>query len=460
MTRPLSMQMAEFAQSADVPAGSRERAHIILLDALVAILSGRRLHSGVAAQRYSSWAGGVQSGGATALEFARLTRVRADDAALINGMLAHADETDDSHEGARMHPSCSIVPAVMAAGQGTSATVSHALDAIAIGYDVGVALNLGTWTVPRELRASRVSTHHTGGLFGSVAACLRILGTDGPTGAVALSYAVQHAGGSTTWLRDTEHVEKAVVFGGLPARSALFCTQVAGLGFSGVADPFGGPESFFDAFGVDGDASVITKRLLTPGLAVQEACIKRYAVGMPLQAVAQALDEILGPGVTAEPDQILVELPAEKVHVVRDRQMTDISAEHVIALRLSTGEIPFDVLHDLAEAPASIERLKDRVELVGVRELDADLNGYGTTRVARVTLTENGRQRVGLVAWPIGTPERPVGWDEVEQKAHEILSRCGWAAAPVEGLITSIRGAHLESPWADLIETVGEVARH
>jgi 2-methylcitrate dehydratase PrpD len=37
-------------------------------------------------------------------------------AALANGMLAHADETDDSHAPSLTHPGCGIVPAALAIG--------------------------------------------------------------------------------------------------------------------------------------------------------------------------------------------------------------------------------------------------------------------------------------------------------------------------------------------------------
>lgn len=456
MTKPLSLLLAEHAQRAIVPEDARERAHIILMDALIAILSGRDLHAGHAASRFVS--DRRTSGSGEAREFATLSRVSAADAAFINGMLAHADETDDSHEGARMHPSCSIVPAALATAELVGATFDRVLDAIAVGYDVGVALNLGTWTDPRVLRASRMSTHHTGGMFGSLGAALRVRDVEAAVGAIAFSYGVQHAGGSTTWLRDTEHVEKAVVFGGLPARSALFSVELATLGFSGVIDPFGGPESYFDAFGVNSDPAVVVERLRRPGQGVREACIKRYPVGMPIQAVAQALDEILGLGVTARPDHVLVELPEEKVHVVSNREMADISAQHVIALRLIAGDIRFDVLHELAPVPDGVEDLKRRVELIGVRDLDEDRNGYGTTRVARVTMTTGDDVRSGFVAWPIGTPENPIGWAEVRHKAHEVLRGSGWSAESVERFCDAIATAGSSTPVGDVLDRIAGLA--
>ena len=39
------------------------------------------------------------------------------EAALVNGMLAHSDETDDTHPPSQSHPGCSVVPSALAAGE-------------------------------------------------------------------------------------------------------------------------------------------------------------------------------------------------------------------------------------------------------------------------------------------------------------------------------------------------------
>jgi 2-methylcitrate dehydratase PrpD len=39
------------------------------------------------------------------------------EAALANGMLAHSDETDDTHPPSQSHPGCSVVPSALAAGE-------------------------------------------------------------------------------------------------------------------------------------------------------------------------------------------------------------------------------------------------------------------------------------------------------------------------------------------------------
>src|SRR5260370_7726599 len=39
------------------------------------------------------------------------------EAALANGVLAHADETDDSHSPSQSHPACAVVPATLPAAE-------------------------------------------------------------------------------------------------------------------------------------------------------------------------------------------------------------------------------------------------------------------------------------------------------------------------------------------------------
>ena len=83
------------ARSRPLPEDAAEQAKYHLLDTLAAIVSGSELPPGQAAQRYIREHGG--KGPATVVGNA-LTASPID-AALANGMMAHADETDNSHNG-------------------------------------------------------------------------------------------------------------------------------------------------------------------------------------------------------------------------------------------------------------------------------------------------------------------------------------------------------------------------
>ena len=80
------------ARSRPLPEDVAEQAKYHLLDTLAAIVSGSELPPGQAAQRYVREHSGT---GPTTVIATSLTAPPID-AALANGMMAHADETDDS----------------------------------------------------------------------------------------------------------------------------------------------------------------------------------------------------------------------------------------------------------------------------------------------------------------------------------------------------------------------------
>src|SRR4029453_7454304 len=59
------------------------------------------------------------------------------EAALVNGTMAHADETDDTLAPGPRHPGCNVVPAALALGEQFGASGVHFLRAVVLGYDIG-----------------------------------------------------------------------------------------------------------------------------------------------------------------------------------------------------------------------------------------------------------------------------------------------------------------------------------
>ena len=87
-------------QSTELPLPVVQKAKHHILDTLAAMVSGSQLKPGRLAIAYAKQQGGPPE----AQVVASRIRVSAVNAALANGMLAHSDETDDSH-AYRRHPS-------------------------------------------------------------------------------------------------------------------------------------------------------------------------------------------------------------------------------------------------------------------------------------------------------------------------------------------------------------------
>ena len=99
-----------------LPRAVAEKTKHHLLDTIAAMVSGSRLAPGKKAIAYVKTLGGVRE--ASVIGSPIVTA--AANAALANGMLAHADETDDSHAPSQTHPGCGIVPAAAPAASSTA----------------------------------------------------------------------------------------------------------------------------------------------------------------------------------------------------------------------------------------------------------------------------------------------------------------------------------------------------
>src|SRR5437588_4633459 len=178
----LSTYMSEAGTRA-LPADVAEQAKHHLLDTLAAMISGSQLPPGQAAARHVTAHGG--KGGATVA--GTVLTAAALDAALANGVMAHADETDDSHGPSRSHPGCAIVPAALAAGEELGADGARLLRAVTLGYDVGPRVLMAMGGAAFSY-ASSLSTHSIGGTFGAAAAASCIAGLDAQQMRWALDY--------------------------------------------------------------------------------------------------------------------------------------------------------------------------------------------------------------------------------------------------------------------------------
>jgi 2-methylcitrate dehydratase PrpD len=199
-----------------LPAEAAEQAKHHLLDTLASMISGSELPPGQAALRYI---GSHAGKGAATIVGSSLTAAPID-AALANGVMAHADETDDSHNASRSHPGCAVVPAALAAGEQFGIDGARFLRAVTLGYDIGarVVLAMGGFEFSYE---SSLATHSIAGTFGAAAAAACAAGLDTREMRWVLDYTAQQSSGIAAWRRDTDHIEKAFVFGGMPARNGV-----------------------------------------------------------------------------------------------------------------------------------------------------------------------------------------------------------------------------------------------
>ena len=153
----LSSYMAAAAGRA-LPPDVVEQAKHHIVDTFAAMISGSELPPGQAALRYAR---GLSGKGTATVAGSSLVAAPID-AALANGVLAHADETDDSHSASQSHPGCAVVPAALAAGEEHGIDGTRFLRAVTLGYDVGTRVTMAMGGVEFRNQSHR-STHSIAG---------------------------------------------------------------------------------------------------------------------------------------------------------------------------------------------------------------------------------------------------------------------------------------------------------
>ena len=128
----LSEYMVE-SRTAPVPADVALKTKHHILDTIGAMVSGTTLEPGGLAIKYAEMQGGTPQ--AQVVGSSVITN--AVSAALANGILAHSDETDDSHAPSGTYPGCAVVPAALAMGEKNDCTGGTLLKSVVLGYDVG-----------------------------------------------------------------------------------------------------------------------------------------------------------------------------------------------------------------------------------------------------------------------------------------------------------------------------------
>src|SRR5256884_4514444 len=417
----LSAYMAEASGHA-LPDGVVESAKQHILDTFAAMISGSELPPGRAAIQFVRAYGGKE----VATVVASNIVCGPIEAALANGVLAHADETDDSHGPSRSHPGVSVVPAALAAGEQFGISGKHFLRAVTLGYDVGTRITMSMGG-PGYQMATHRSTHGTVAAFGAGAAAGCAAGLGAQQMRLLLDYSAQQTSGMGAWSRDAEHMEKAFLFGGKPAAGGVTAAMLIRSGWTGVDDIFSGPDNFFEALAprengvVKADPTQLVEKL-GEGYEITRTNIKKWTVGSPIQAPLDALAGFFQKRSFTADDakKVVVRIASDEANTVSNRDMPDICVQHMVAVMLLDKTVTFRSAHDKARMkdPAVLKQ-RAKVEVVADPRIDA--RRPRREAIVEVTLGD-GTQLSEWVRDVRGTAENPLPREEVVAKAHDLIA--------------------------------------
>ena len=240
--RLISETLAGFAHDlapAAIPAQVRERARHLMLDATgIAYASGRYefAHKAMTAIAGLGGEGSVPVIGLPA-------RLPPRDAALINGILVHGLDFDDTHTGGVIHATASLWPTVLATAYMRGASGAELLTAYVAGMEAATRL-AAVGSGPFH----QLGFHPTGliGVFGCTLAAGTLMGLSPQALVMGQGIALSMASGSLEFLEDGAWTKR--MHPGWAAQSGITAAALARQGFVGPSRAYEGRFGLFNAY--------------------------------------------------------------------------------------------------------------------------------------------------------------------------------------------------------------------
>ena len=210
----------------DIPPRTREVVRIAILDTLGCGIYG---YSTPWAEMMLLWARTGSGGKGEATVWGENnTSLRVADAALVNGVAAHAFELDDYHN-AKLHAGAVTVPAALAMAEKIGADGRALITAIAAGYETMIRSSLASNPSATRLRGWHITGIY--GPFAAAAACASLLKLNPEQTAWALGLAGTQGAG--TWAFNADGTMSKRLHAGKAAHSGVLAAELAALGFTG-----------------------------------------------------------------------------------------------------------------------------------------------------------------------------------------------------------------------------------
>ena len=210
----------------DIPQRTREVVRIAILDTLGCGIYGYRTPW---ATMMLKWARtGAAGKGEATVWGDNTTSLRTADAALVNGVAAHAFELDDYHN-AKLHAGAVAVPAALAMAEKLGADGKALVTAIAAGYETMIRTSLASNPSATRLRGWHITGIY--GPFAAAAACASLLKLNPEQTAWALGLAGTQGAG--TWAFNADGTMSKRLHAGKAAHSGVLAAELAALGFTG-----------------------------------------------------------------------------------------------------------------------------------------------------------------------------------------------------------------------------------
>ena len=364
----------------------------------------------------------------------------APEAALINGVAAHALDYDDV--ALRGHPSTVLVPAILAEAETLDLSGRDMVVAYVAGYEVWAELQR------REAGYHHGKGWHPTGIFGAIAAAaacayLRRLDPERTAQAIALG-ASQSAGLMANFGTMTKPFHA-----GRSAQAGVMAARLAAAGFTAATDALEHPQGFLAAVSPEGDVdrdSPATGLGETWQIVQTGLSIKKYpACYCTHRAIDGMLDLVRGQDVKpGDVDAITVSLSENFATILRNhRPQTGLAAkfsiEFAMACAITARRVGLLELTDGFVQRPDVQALMERVQVRTNTDYDPASNGASVADQVVIRLAGGGTLEGERVHRARGHADRPLTEQDLFAKFEDCL-KVGRSAVPPREMFERLTG--------------------
>ncbi|KXF75057.1 2-methylcitrate dehydratase [Paramesorhizobium deserti] len=396
----------------DLPDDVIAKTKIHIADTLGAALAGSRSREFATARKVINRGGEARIWGTQDFTSSR-------DAALVNGISAHAFELDDS--GGCDHSGAVVLPAVLAAlpRSGRIVTGRELISAVVAGYDVGRRVLEAAGGYDRH---NGLGWHSTGtcGTLAAAAAVANLWNLPAAACRDAITLATSFSSGLWGFIHDGSQAKK--IHAGRAAEGGLLAAQLAAEGFAGpskvFSDVWGG---FFNAFNKTSGEPGKLAEALGEAWKIRRAVLKPYASCRGTHSAIDALEDLLSE--TGRRPQEIVSMELRMSEMLMNMcgkkengplSSTQMSLPYALAARCIFGTAGLAAYSSECRSDPRIRPMMGRMKL----QIDGTMQPLDEPVVI---LTFSDGSRVSrMVPRATGSAERPMQPWAIEEKFRQL----------------------------------------
>ena len=466
----ISQKISDFVAAtkySDIPDAALRQAKASITDWLFVALAGRAQFGGPLQEMCEQILGHGARPQSSLI--GRTSRTSENHAALINGVVGHVLDYDETCPKVRSHLFASIFPALLAAAEARGLSGGQLLSSFVIGHEV--ALRVGEAITPSWIKAGWHGTSLFG-IFGAAAGCAKLMGLDAGQIRMALGLAASMASGLAVNFGSLAKPLHA----GMAAERGLFAAQLAQVGFTANPNALEGALGFYHAYNwgeaIEEKAFDSLGRpwgLETPGM----SAIKLYPCCHGLTTNIECgirihdrdalkLEDVDSIEIHSQPKTLcamLSKVYAEgenlqwgyqgpprimKSQFPESGTQAKFSKEYAFARAMKDGQVRIHHMTDEAVKDPEIRRWMEKTKVFHNSELEARSNQYaeetGPHAERMVVRLKNGGVITEEEIFILGMARRPLTFEDVRFKYQDCGNVAGLPPEEIDTIVSRVEG--------------------